>query len=90
MDAPDSRVFDYAKKEGWVILSADTDFGAILADRSDSQPSFVLLRHDAPAMPEMQMQVLRQVLEITEKELIKGCIVSAHKDRVRVRELPIR
>lgn len=90
VDSPDEKVFDLAKEEERVILSADTDFGAILANRSDSKPSFILLRHDAPAMPALQAELLSRVLEIASTDLEIGSIVSVHRDKVRVRRLPIR
>ena len=90
IDSPDEEVFDLAKSEGRLILSSDTDFGAILADRSDRHPSFVLLRHDAPAMPEKQVRLLEQVLEIAASDLKEGAIVSVHSNKIRVRKLPIR
>jgi predicted nuclease of predicted toxin-antitoxin system len=44
--ASDLVVLDYAASQGAVLISADTDFGAILAATHRTAPSFVLLRHE--------------------------------------------
>jgi predicted nuclease of predicted toxin-antitoxin system len=48
----DDAITDYAAAEGRVIVSADTDFGAILAARQSAKPSFVLLRRTNNLSPE--------------------------------------
>lgn len=43
VQASDEIIVEYALEYDYVILSADTDFGAILARLDRSKPSFVLL-----------------------------------------------
>lgn len=90
VDSPDHEVFELAKNEGRILLSADTDFGVLLANREDSQPSFILLRHDTPAIPEAQADLVLKILAQTKADLERGCIVSASRNHVRVRSLPLR
>lgn len=40
----DDKIFDFAREENRIIISADTDFGTILAHLKTSQPSFILFR----------------------------------------------
>jgi len=90
VDASDFVVFDLAQSEGRIILSADTDFGAILANRNESHPSFVLLRHDTPSLPQQQVLLVLKILEHAKNDLQSGCIVSVNRGHARIRQLPIR
>lgn len=90
VDSPDEKVFDLAKQEDRVILSADSDFGAILANRLDAKPSFILLRHDTPAKPELQAKLLERIFALAADDLAEGCIVSVNRDQARIRKLPLR
>ena len=86
---PDSVVVEIAEREDRVIVSADTDFGALLVARDRPRPAFVLFRRTTRLRP---AEIAEQLLEIVaryESELKAGCIVTVRDDRVRVRRLPI-
>ncbi len=48
--ASDEAVLDVAAREERVIVSADTDFGPLLAGSALTSPSFILLRREANAV----------------------------------------
>ncbi len=50
--------------------------------------SVILLRGDAPARPDLQAELIARILLSVADELARGCVVSATKDRVRLRLLP--
>ena len=88
MNAPDDIVFDAAVEQQRVIVTADTDFGEILARRQSSIPSVVLFR--APGgRPSARARLLLDHLPAVAQELEDGAIVVFQETRLRVRPLPL-
>jgi predicted nuclease of predicted toxin-antitoxin system len=87
--ADDEELFALAAVEGRTIISADTDFGTLLALRHESRPSVVLFRRGTPRRPDRQAALLIANLSILEPELDRGAIVALYDTRLRIRRLPI-
>lgn len=87
--AADAEIFDAATTGERVIISEDTDFGALLAHRQSAGPSFVLLRSIEPLTPHQQAMLLTANLPTVEKDLDEGAIAVLDRRRLRVRRLPI-
>ena len=88
-DADDQTILDRAALENRILLSADTDFGTILSNRSDNKPSVVLFRRKFGRRPQIQITLLLQNLSSVQDALEKGSIVVIEDNRIRVRSLPI-
>jgi predicted nuclease of predicted toxin-antitoxin system len=85
--ADDEVIFDAAAAELRVVVSADTDFGTILAFRTHSLTSVILFRYPSPRTPEDQAQLLLTNLPSISEDLSLGAIVVIRQDRIRVRRL---
>jgi len=71
------------------LVSADTDFGELLATGKALGPSFVLFRRSR-RVAEEQIAVLLANLADVEGDLQAGAVVVLAEDRIRVRRLPLR
>ena len=88
-ESEDEVIFDRAAREERIIVSADTDFGTLLALRREKTPSVILLRRMVPRRPESQVSfLLSNLIEIAES-LERGAVVVIEETRLRVRPLPI-
>jgi predicted nuclease of predicted toxin-antitoxin system len=84
----DKEIFNYASEQDMVILSADLDFGNILAYTQSIKPSVVIFRLRDPC-PEHVNSLLSSNLPIIYDDLMEGSIVIIEDFEIRIRKLPI-
>ena len=87
--APDAELLRWAGARGYVVLTNDLDFGAILAATGAEGPSVLQIRTQALS-PRLLRDVLLSALARFEKELLTGSLVSVDESRSRARVLPLR
>ena len=86
--APDREVMEWASEHGRILVTADLDFGAILAAGRRRRPSVIQLRSDLPIPESIGAKVVAAVRR-TEADLVAGAIISIDAERTRLRVLPI-
>jgi len=85
----DSVQLDRAVAEGRVLVTADTDFGTLLAMRGAFTPSVVQFRRRMSRRADAQLEVLLAQLPALADDLRQGALVTIEDARVRIRRLPI-
>jgi len=88
-EAEDPEILEWARKEGRVIVTADTDFSALSALWNYSKPSIILFRARRYRRPSQQLEILHSNLSELKNDLLSGVIVVIEDSRIRVRRLPI-
>jgi predicted nuclease of predicted toxin-antitoxin system len=87
--ASDREIMAYAIDDGAVVLTADTDFGALLARGGQGKPSVVLVRELLSLPVAGQGRLLAANLGQVRDVLTNGAIVVLSPHDIRVRPLPI-
>jgi predicted nuclease of predicted toxin-antitoxin system len=86
--AADEAILDLAASEQRVLISADTDFGTLLALQHATSPSFILFRPLSQYRPESQLNLLLDNLPNL-STLENGWVLVLGESRIRIRQLPI-
>lgn len=85
----DLTIFDRAAADDRIVVSADTDFGTLLATRSTQKPSVIQFRGQGSRKPEALVRAILSNLPPLTAALESGSIVTFEPSRIRVRALPI-
>jgi predicted nuclease of predicted toxin-antitoxin system len=87
--AADPIIFRWAVEEDRVPVSADTDFGTLLAFHRAAKPSVILFRREWHH-PQQQAEAIIANLPQLQTLLDQGAVVIFDRTRIRVRQLPIQ
>ena len=87
--SPDIEDINIAIVQQRTIISVDTDFGTLLALRSEKFPSIILFRRGISPVPQTQLSILLLNLPSIVELLEQGSIIIFGKNRIRTRILPI-
>jgi predicted nuclease of predicted toxin-antitoxin system len=87
-DEPDFQIMAYAAERGYIVLTADMDFSAILAATHGEKPSVVQLRAD-DVTPQTAGPRLIAALRYMERELESGALLTVDRLQLRIRMLPL-
>jgi predicted nuclease of predicted toxin-antitoxin system len=87
--APDAEIMAYAGARGYIVLTHDLDFSAILAATHGVKPSVVQIRADDLSLNGIGKQVIAALLQAT-ADLDEGALLTIDPKRIRLRLLPLR
>jgi predicted nuclease of predicted toxin-antitoxin system len=79
----------FARAHGYVVLTHDLDFSAILAAPRDAKPSVVQIRAE-DVRPETVGRTLIEALRQMAAELEEGALLTLDPARTRLRVLPLK
>lgn len=88
-NAPDEDVLSWTAANGFVLLTHDLDFGAILASSRASIPSVIQIRTE-DVRPDVLVGRVASTLVQLAQSLTDGALVTIEPARERVRILPLR
>ena len=87
--ASDAEIMRIAVAQDRVIISADTDFGELLAKTNATGPSVLLLRQNNGRRAADVVELILANLSQFEQDLENGAVVTIETTRIRVRNLPM-
>ena len=86
--ASDSKILDFGRQEGRVVVTLDADFHALLALSGVKGPSVIRIRIEGLRAEDLAA-LLVDVLKVCRDDLMKGAVVSVTEGGVRIRKLPL-
>lgn len=87
--AADSTIMAQATADDRIVITADLDFGTLLAQSGSDTPGVILFRGGNYSEAEMRELVAR-VLETVKPDALKHSIAVVDKRRIRVTRLPLK
>jgi predicted nuclease of predicted toxin-antitoxin system len=87
--APDSEILTWANEQGFVVITNDLDFSAILAASVAPTPSVVQIRTQ-DLLSDAVVSAVADALEVHREQIERGALLSIDEAAARVRVLPLR
>ncbi len=85
----DSEIMRHAQDEASIVITADLDFGYLLANSGAKTPGVILFRGGNYSETEMK-ELVRRVLDTVNSETLKHAIAVVDKKRIRITRLPLK
>lgn len=86
--AEDVDLLLLAEREDRIIVSADTDFGTLLALSGGTRPSVILFRSRNALTADQHAEPILDNLDDITPDLVEGAVIVISDDRIRIRRLP--
>lgn len=86
--APDVEILTWAKEHGFVVVTNDLDFSAILAASAGATPSVVQIRTQ-DLLSDAVVSIVAHAIEAHREGIERGALLSIDEGGTRVRLLPL-
>lgn len=86
--ADDAEILEFGRENGFVVVTLDADFHALLALSRASAPSVIRIRIEGLRGAALT-SLLRAILQLWAEELESGAVVTAQEEKLRIRRLPL-
>lgn len=87
--ASDATVMQYARDNGFCVLTHDLDFSTILAHANWDRPSVIQIRADDTSPESIGAEITR-ALTVSMTDIDAGAVLTVEPARLRIRILPLR
>jgi predicted nuclease of predicted toxin-antitoxin system len=87
--AEDAAVLGAAREDGRVVITADSDFGTLLASTRATSPSVLYVRRSSGRRADAMLEMIAVNLPALDEALSDGSVVVLGEGSLRVRALPI-
>ena len=87
--APDVEILVWANEHGFVLITNDLDFSAILAASAGASPSVVQIRTQ-DLLSDVVVSIVAKALDAHREDIERGALLSIDEAGTRVRVLPLR
>jgi len=87
-NASDREIMIWARSNGYVVLTHDLDYGAILAATKTECPSVIQIRTQ-DISPQTIGDLVISVIEQFQEHLQRGALISVDEKKLRARILPL-
>ena len=86
--AKDTELIEYARENGRVIITLDSDFHAFIAVTNAESPSVIRIRIEGLKGPDMAL-LIRQIWPKIEFSVNQGAMVTVTEKSIRIHKLPL-
>ena len=86
---PDEQIMALADRQNRILISADTDFGELLANAPVLAPSVILIRRADKRAASLAAVILANLEQVAD-DLAAGALVVISDTRIRTRRLPMK
>jgi len=84
----DSEILDEGRTRGWVVVTLDADFHALLALSEASSPSVIRIRIEGMKGDQVA-RIISRVQEVASIDLEEGVAITVTERRIAIRRLPL-